>query len=143
MNQHGLFDWKFEWEKTKRIFGRCWFGRRTIGLSVHLCKVNDEAECFDTVLHEIAHALAFLKDGHRGHGKPWKRWCVMIGAKPQRCYSTKEVKVDFKYSIVRMSDGKVLSRRHRRPRWIAPNAPFALANVGGVCTRVKLVENNS
>ena len=38
----------------------------------------------DTLLHEVAHAIA----GHTaGHGPAWKAVCVEIGAKPERCVS--------------------------------------------------------
>ena len=150
MNQHGLFDWRFEWETTKRIFGRCWYNRKVIGLSKYLCKINNEENCFDTVLHEIAHALASLKDGHRGHGKPWKKWCVMIGAKPQRCYSSAEVvNVPYKYHLVNKENGKYICGYHRRPKWARygivgkDGSRNYFLKVQGVMTNCKLIQNNS
>jgi predicted SprT family Zn-dependent metalloprotease len=53
-----------------------------------LAALNDEAKVKDTILHEIAHAL--VGAGH-GHNHVWKRKCIEIGAKPERCYSSKEV----------------------------------------------------
>ncbi len=42
----------------------------------------------DTLLHEIAHALA----GHRaGHGPVWRKIAREVGAKPKRCYRAEEV----------------------------------------------------
>jgi len=38
-----------------------------------------------TLLHEIAHALAFLHFGERGHGKCWKKFCQQLGIAPQVC----------------------------------------------------------
>ena len=90
MKQHGLtsLGWFFELDNAKRRFGVCRFGNRTIGISRHLAALNDEAKVKDTILHEIAHAL--VGPGH-GHDYTWKRKCIEIGAKPERCYSSTEV----------------------------------------------------
>jgi predicted SprT family Zn-dependent metalloprotease len=63
--------------------GLCVYSRKTIELSVHFVeRDNPWAEVRDTILHEIAHAL--VGHGH-GHDTVWKRKCVEIGARPQRC----------------------------------------------------------
>ena len=51
-------DWLFEFDRSKVRFGRCHYGRKEISLSRHLVELNDEAEVRETILHEIAHALA-------------------------------------------------------------------------------------
>ena len=38
-------------------------------------------QAFDTLRHEVAHALAGSK---AGHGPQWKAWCRALGANPQR-----------------------------------------------------------
>jgi predicted SprT family Zn-dependent metalloprotease len=78
----------------KKRFGVCKYRRLnsgyaptgTIGLSRLLVEVNDVIQVTDTILHEIAHALT-LGDGH---GYAWKRKCIEIGAKPERCYTNKD-----------------------------------------------------
>lgn len=89
MKQHGLtsLGWGFELDNAKRRFGVCRHRNRTISISKHLATLNDEAKVKDTILHEIAHALV---GPNHGHDHVWKRKCIEIGAKPERCYSTDE-----------------------------------------------------
>ena len=150
MREHGLFDWQFKWEKTKRAMGRCWYHKKLICLSKPLCAINKEEDCIDTALHEIAHALAYLKDGETGHGPAWKKWCVMIGAKPQRCYSEKDVvSVPFKYHLINADTQKFICGYHRRPKWtryalrVNNGKANYLLQVKGVMTRCQLLENKS
>ncbi len=87
--EHALHDWTFAFNRRKRAFGLCDFQKRTIYLSAVLAELNGEAEVRDTLLHEIAHALA----GHgAGHGPAWREVADSVGAKPRRCYRADEVK---------------------------------------------------
>lgn len=84
MNQHGVGHLKLELSGTKRALGQC-VSRgnvaHTIRLSRHWMAHIPEAEIRDTILHEIAHAIA----GHKaGHGWEWKAVCRRIGANPNR-----------------------------------------------------------
>jgi len=88
MRKHLLFDWQFEFDRSKRRFGVCNFNRKTIGLSKQLTLLNGKAQVRDIILHEIAHAL--VGRGH-GHDKVWKAMCRKIGAKPTRCYDADKV----------------------------------------------------
>src|SRR3979411_379819 len=62
MGRWGLSNWQFGFNRRKRAFGLCRFphgvspGR--IELSVYAIECNSEDELRDTILHEIAHALA-------------------------------------------------------------------------------------
>src|SRR4051794_1787659 len=82
MARHGLHGWSFQFNWRKRSMGLCRFAVRTIELSAPFVEYNGEDEIRDTILHEIAHAL--VGPGH-GHDAVWKRKCLEIGAKPQRC----------------------------------------------------------
>jgi predicted SprT family Zn-dependent metalloprotease len=62
--------------------GLCVYHRCTIEQSIHFVERNSADEIRDTILHEIAHAL--VGPGH-GHDAVWKRKCVEIGARPERC----------------------------------------------------------
>src|SRR5688572_16549717 len=90
LRQHGLHDagWTFRFDHARRRFGSCRYRAKVVTLSRHLTFLNDEPQVRDTILHEIAHALA----GHAaGHGDEWKRMCVTVGANPRRCYDDDEV----------------------------------------------------
>jgi predicted SprT family Zn-dependent metalloprotease len=88
METHGLYrypnPWSFEFDNARARFGLCSFKRRVISLSRKLVQLTPEAEVLDTILHEIAHALA---GPGAGHGRIWKLMAISIGAKPRRCIS--------------------------------------------------------
>ena len=78
---HGLADWSFAFNRSKRDLGLCRFGPKVIELSRHFVERNGSGLVRDTLLHEIAHAL--VGPGH-GHDDAWKRMCRRVGARPER-----------------------------------------------------------
>lgn len=79
--EHRLRGWVFQYNRGKRTLGMCDYTRKRIELSQYFVAHNDEAAVRDTILHEIAHALA----GERaGHGPKWRAACERIGAIPER-----------------------------------------------------------
>ena len=114
MRQHGLpvKGWSFNFDEAKKRFGVCKYKSKSIGLSRPLTLLNTEAEVRDTILHEIAHALA----GHAaGHGPEWKKVAASIGAKPVRCFSTDKVNtVKGRYRYRCYGCGHT-TNRHKRP----------------------------
>jgi len=82
MAAHNVSDWGFGFNRRKRSLGLCRYGEHRIELSAHFVHANDEAAVRDTILHEIAHALA---GPEAGHGSRWKSICRRIGAVPERC----------------------------------------------------------
>jgi len=83
---HGLAKagWGFAFNRRKRVLGLCRFAEKRIELSSQFVMHNGEELVRDTVLHEIAHALA---GPEAGHGAGWIRVCEQIGAKPERTCS--------------------------------------------------------
>jgi predicted SprT family Zn-dependent metalloprotease len=45
------------------------------------------AQVIDTILHEIAHHLAFRVNAERGHGEHWIMWAEMIGCSAERTHT--------------------------------------------------------
>ena len=86
--QHGLTDWHFAFDNSKLQFGVCRWTKRTIGLSRQLIRLNDEPHVRDTLLHEVARALA---PRQAGHGPIWQAQALAIGANPNRCYDSAAV----------------------------------------------------
>lgn len=79
-------------ERMRRRFGHARLeassrDRRVIelALNVDLFLEGNERELLDTLLHEMAHAEAFLVSGHRGHGAAWKRIAERVGCEPKAC----------------------------------------------------------
>lgn len=88
MNEHGLHDWAFEFDRSVRRFGICRFSRRTIGMSAKLVTLNDEARVRNTILHEIAHALV---GPTHNHDIVWRLKAREIGCDGQRCVDSSTV----------------------------------------------------
>lgn len=114
MKKHGLYLWKFDFDHARRRAGKCCYRTKTIALSVHyVTSGNSITDITDTILHEIAHALAGRS---AGHGSKWKSVCLQIGAKPERCYDASKIKMpEGRFSATCSGCGKKF-RRHRRPK---------------------------
>lgn len=88
MEVHGLYGWSFRWDRCVRRFGACYCTQRRIQLSSLLVELNSAEKVRETILHEIAHAIA----GHEaGHGGEWRRVARFLGISATRCYNSNEV----------------------------------------------------
>jgi hypothetical protein len=113
MNDNGLGHWTFQWDRSRSRFGVCKHGPRVISMSEHLVKLNDRANVLDTVLHEIAHALA---GPGAGHGPLWKAKCREVGANPERCYDSATVATPPAPWVGICEHCGPVAGRHRRPK---------------------------
>lgn len=114
MNEHLDDSWSFGWNDRKRSLGVCNYRDRTVKLSREWMRKLPMKDVTDTILHEIAHAIA--GPGY-GHGPVWKRAAVKIGAVPSyRCSreASKAAAPDPKYVIV-CPKGKIVKRYHKKP----------------------------
>jgi predicted SprT family Zn-dependent metalloprotease len=68
--------WSFGFDNAKRRAGLCDFGRHRISVSRYLAARYDDDENHQTLLHEVAHALA---GPSAGHGATWKRIARELG----------------------------------------------------------------
>ncbi len=84
---HGLTGWTVKLDNHVSRAGQCQFARRTISLSRKLIELWPEHEVRDTVLHEIAHALA---GPVAGHGPAWVSIARAIGCNGQERYRVTE-----------------------------------------------------
>jgi predicted SprT family Zn-dependent metalloprotease len=123
MGQHGLLNqgWVFRFDRAVRRFGVCKYGYRVISLSAPLVEANDLENVKDTILHEIAHAIA----GPRaGHGYEWVKVCLQIGAKPNRCFTSEEVNVPkLKYYAKCGGCGRVFQKARMKKREVKRACP--------------------
>jgi hypothetical protein len=84
MAEHGLTNWGFRFDTSRRRFGRCVYGsRQRITLSKHMVLVNDEPAVRNVILHEIAHALLPYEVKH---GPEWVAKARSIGCDGIECY---------------------------------------------------------
>lgn len=55
---------------------------REIAISADLLAGRNGGALEDTMLHEMAHAEAWLEHGHRGHGRVWRQIARRVGCRP-------------------------------------------------------------
>lgn len=90
ITEHKLKNWTFRFDHARRRFGCCNFSKKEISLSKVLTELNSPKAVRETLIHEVAHALA----GPRAaHGAKWKEIVRSLGGDPVRCYSHKEIKL--------------------------------------------------
>ncbi|MDP0491083.1 MAG: SprT-like domain-containing protein [Verrucomicrobiota bacterium JB023] len=120
MEAHGLLaaGWVPHLDRARKRFGYCSYSSRTISIRGPLTLLNERDEVHDTILHEIAHALAWIEHGMDcGHDARWKAICVRIGARPERCYRHGEVQQPAgNWILVHRETGEIFHHYHRRPR---------------------------
>lgn len=114
MLKHGLVNWGFMFDNSVVRYGVCKHRAKVISLSRKLCLINDEASVRDTILHEIAHALT----PRHGHDSVWKAKCIEIGAKPERCYTSKDTNtLELRYVAICGGCGE----KHEKARMVNKN----------------------
>ena len=79
MDLHGLADWTLAFVEAGGRLGDCIHDDRVIRIARAHALDHREEQVRDTVLHEIAHALA---GPEAGHGPQWKAIARRIGATP-------------------------------------------------------------
>ncbi|QEH35786.1 SprT-like family protein [Aquisphaera giovannonii] len=80
--RHGLHAWTFGLSKARRRLGVCKYHRKRIEIAEYYARNSPEASVLDTLLHEIAHAIA---GPAARHGPRWKAVAVRLGATPRSC----------------------------------------------------------
>lgn len=115
--------WEFRIDRAKTRLGRCqvrYDGSVLITLSKHFILLNPLEEARDTILHEIAHALA----GPRAnHGPVWRSIARQLGATTNACADNTVAGPPRAWQRVCADCGKEFGRYHRRSngrRWHIP-----------------------
>jgi SprT protein len=112
MRLHRLLPkWSFTFDRSKVRFGKCDYRMKRISLSKYLVELNKEDDVRDTILHEIAHALA---PRGAGHGPAWKSLALSIGCNGRRCFAHEVVRPAPKYQGTCPCCKRVIYRHRRR-----------------------------
>lgn len=102
--------WSFRFDNGKKRAGLCNYTAREISVSRYIAAKASDDDIHQTLLHEVAHAMA----GHAaGHGSTWKRVAESIGCDPSRTHSL-ETPEDLAPWLGRCPEG------HEHVRWRAP-----------------------
>lgn len=114
--QHGLQGWTFGWSRAKRRLGVCKYRLKRIEIAEFYAQNNPPDKVLDTLLHEIAHALA---GPAAKHGPVWKAVAQRIGATPLACDSSPETIVKPGDWQANCPDCKKTFHRYQRPKNLA------------------------
>ena len=81
-----LSDWKIAIDHAKRRLGCCDYNKKLITVSKHFLRGPscNQAKIRNTVLHELAHALA---GSRHNHDQKWKSVAIKIGCNAKVCDS--------------------------------------------------------
>ena len=114
MDAHGLTDWNLRFDSAVQRAGITRFDRKVISLSrpimLRYAEEGAAHEIRETILHEIAHALA----GHRhGHDATWRAIARKIGSTGRRTVASAAPTIEPNW-VGTCPTGHTLTR-HRRP----------------------------
>lgn len=79
MKDYDFAHWGFAFDRAKARHGQCDYAKQRITLSRYFVELNEEALVRETILHEIAHAIAGAK---AGHGARWQTVARNLGVRP-------------------------------------------------------------
>ena len=112
MDRHGLEDWTFRFSAAETRLGECREPERVIQLSVWHAVTAEPRDATDTILHEIAHALA---GANARHGPAWKAIATRLGARPRaRAEESADARQRAEEARAKFRRGMAVSFRTRR-----------------------------
>ncbi len=127
LGELGLGDWCFAWDRALKRLGCCHITKKRVSLSGYfvqhyLDRSPEEQQIItDTLLHEIAHALAWKHQRARGHGGVWKQYCSLLGIPDARsCTKCEDFELPHaRYALIIADTGEVIRHYSRKPRMSA------------------------
>ena len=111
IKKHGLDGWSFQFDSALRRAGACDYSTKVISLSRLFCLKASEDQVRDTILHEIAHALA---GPEHNHDAEWKSIARSIGCTADRCHTVDFAPAKYIVSCARCGWHEKKNRRPRR-----------------------------
>ena len=113
MLKHDLHGWTFGFANTKRRLGVCKYRTKRIEIAEYYAQNSPQESVLDTLLHEIAHAIAGPK---AGHGPAWKAIAKRIGATPRACDNSDDTAMQPGDWQAMCPACKKVFHRYKRPR---------------------------
>lgn len=110
IQEHLDDSWSFSFDHARTRAGACHWTQRRITVSRHLAARWSDEEVHQTLLHEVAHALA---GPDAAHGSQWRHIADRLGYTGQRTHSNPTA--DDLAPWIGSCPGGHLFYRHRRP----------------------------
>lgn len=147
----GLGDWQVVWDRAVRRLGCCKMSRRVISLSRHFAQYaleRDPELMRRTVLHELAHALAWVHHRERGHGAAWRYFCAALGIPGEKwachCpdYEPPTARRSPKYALCHRDTNEIYRLYYRKPMLTAQKLASCYipgqksATLGKLCLKI-------
>jgi hypothetical protein len=114
--KHGLHGWTFSLANTKRRLGVCKYRTKRVEIAEYYALNSPPGAVLDTLLHEIAHALA---GPNAGHGPAWKAVALRLGAMPRACDNSDETVMQPGDWQATCSGCKKTFHRYKRPQTLS------------------------
>ena len=98
-----FFGYRYKKDKTKTALGRCNFSEKWVSLSIPFLEanLNKPKILVNTMLHEIAHALAYELYNCDSHGSVWKNLFLRLGGNGERCVNVRDINaIKSKYFLI-------------------------------------------
>jgi predicted SprT family Zn-dependent metalloprotease len=130
-----LRNWTLKFDSARRRAGACFPGKKLLTISLHHIELNDWVTIKDTLVHEIAHALAWEQFGERGHGPNWRRLVSRLGgqAKATGRFNLPQAHWVIVWRDVERQQLTRIADRFRRSRsiryWALKNRPESLGQL--------------
>lgn len=121
----GLANWHFAWDRAVKRMGCCRPARHTISLSRYFVQTYlplDPQEIHNTLLHEIAHALAWQHHRAHGHGAVWRQYCTLLGladiraSKPLQDFTPPHLQRRPRYALCHDQSGEIFCYYKNKPQ---------------------------
>lgn len=115
----------FKFDRAKKRFGLCHYGKKIISLSKPIClnNLNKFEDIRNTLLHEMAHAFCvriYGRQAGRGHCHKWRSIARQLGDSGERCFNSEKINLpQTKYT------GKCPSCGRERPFARKPKRSYA------------------
>ncbi len=125
--------WRMQWDDAVRRLGCCKINQRVISISRFFAETylfKDPELIRRTVLHELAHALAWEKYHERNHGPAWHYMCYCLGISDERSvchcddFAPRERRRAPLFALCHKETGEVYRYYYRRPRLSAYKLRF-------------------
>ena len=113
MDENGLTDWRFQWGRGLGVVGTCNRRTKTLRFSKVAFTGATYGQGFDTITHEVAHALT-----HGVHSPEWRAKFMELGGSGERTWKAHEEHT--------FGPAMVAKRKARKPRkvtWVVCKCP--------------------